>query len=47
MHKGEILEVIGEPVETTLPAIIISQKFEEMQKQIDDLKKQIEELKKK
>lgn len=47
MHKGEALEVIGEPVEPTLSAIIISQKLEEMQKQIDDLKKQVEELKKK
>ena len=47
MHKGAALETIGEPIEPTLPAIIISEKFAEMQKQIDDLKKQVDELKKK
>ena len=39
MHQGRKLEVIGAPVETTLPAIIISQKLDDLQKQINDLKK--------
>lgn len=39
LHQGRNLEVIGASVETTLPAIIISQKLDDLQKQINDLKK--------
>lgn len=45
MHSGSALEEIGAPIEPTLPAIIISEKLDSLQKQVDVLKAQVAALK--
>ena len=45
MHEGSTLEEIGAPIDPTLPAIIISDKLDSLQKQVDALKAQVAVLK--
>ena len=44
-HRGDLLEVVGEPIEPTVSAVVVSEQIAALRKQVSDLKKQIADMK--